>query len=276
MGQRRSRAILGLLAALWTPLAGEAGVSDGERDGGRISAALAYDWSEGDYEGERTTRIHYGSLRLAYLTPEIGWTRGLYDWIAFRVELAALGIDGPAVLRRADAAAGRPDTESSRGLGDVRLGASYGFQLARPGLWPYVELGVEGKAPTADEDEGLGTGEWDATVEVAVSRSFGGFTPFALGARRFQGDPPGLDLNDRWLASAGAMQQLLAGFALGLYYDYREAPSDSTRDGHALVGSLSWSGGGLRLSPYGLVGLSEGSPDFALGAELRADFDLRF
>jgi len=274
MGRGRSRAILGLLVALWAPAA--TGGEVAERDFGRISAGLAYDWSEGDYEGDRTTTIHYGALRLAYLTPEIAWTPGLYDWVAIQAELALLGIEGPAVVRRADAAAGRPDTESSSGLGDVRMGASYGFQLARPGPWPYIELAAEAKAPTADEDEGLGTGEWDATVELAVSRSFGGFTPFAVGARRFQGDPPGLDLNDRWLASAGATQRLFAGLSFGLYYDFREAPSASTEDGHALVASFSWSGGGLRVSPYGLIGLSEGSPDFALGAELRADFDLRF
>jgi len=276
IGGRLGCVLAGLLGTLSVGGAAGAEVSETPgRDLGRVSLGLGVDWSEGDYEGERSTDILYGGLRLAYLTPELAFTPSLYDWLELQLTVSALQVDGPAVVRRSSTGAGRPDTERSGGFGDLLLRGSYGFQLARRGAWPYVELAGQLKIPTADEDEGLGTGEVDGTVELTVSQSWKGFSPFASGARRFVGDPPGLNLDDRWLASAGASQRLFAGLGAGLFYDYRQAPSSGTDDAHALVAFFSWKRGSLRFSPYGLVGLSRGSPDFAVGAELRFDVDLR-
>ena len=267
-------ALAGLLAAaafaVGVPVRGE----EDAPSRGRLIAGLGFDWSEGEYEGTRNTAIAYGSLRLGYLTPELSWTPGVHDWIELRTTLAALQVDGPAVVRRTGADPDQIDTRVSGGFGDVLVRASYGFQLARRGPWPYVEVAGQLKIPTADEDEGLGTGELDTTVEVSLSHTWRGFTPFVLGARRFMGDPPDVNLHDRWLWSAGATQSLGRYLSVGGSYDFREAPSSGTRDSRSLTGYLSWKTGNVRVSPYALLGLSKGSPDYAVGAELRFELEL--
>jgi hypothetical protein len=83
------------------------------------------------------------------------------------------------------------------------------------------------------------------------------------------GSSDGLNLKDRWLASAGFDVEVSSSMSAGLTYDYREAAASSASDAHEFSPWLSIrTGGGFRVQPYGILGASDGSPDYGVGLRL--------
>jgi len=78
-------------------------------------------------------------------------------------------------------------------------------------LLPEVEPYLKIKFPTADEDRGLGTGEFDETIGVDLSKQLlermSGFLTLAY---TFIGDPPGTNLRDSFAGSIGAAYAVAA------------------------------------------------------------------
>ena len=266
--RRIARALFGLAVALSGPAGAE------PRDLGRISVATLVDYSEGDYDGEERSDILYAALDLAYLSPELPLTP-VADWLELRVNLPYLQVDGPGVLAREGLFPAESDSDTTGGLGDIGLRLGYWLDPPGPRWLPAVELAVRAKLPTADEDRGLGTGRTDWGVELGLSERLGRTVLFAGGGRRFMGEPRGTRLRDRWLASLGLSRELGRGLELGLLYDYRSASSREGGDAHDLI-LFGWARVGKRVDfgPYGLLGLGPGSPDFAVGAQLRVRLDL--
>src|SRR5439155_10460157 len=96
----------------------------------------------------------------------------------------------------------RPTTEA--GLGDALLKASY-IVLEEKALIPEITPYVKIKFPTADRDRGLGTGEFDETLGVDVSKNLiGDLYGYLTLAYVFIGDPPGSDLRNSFGWSIGA------------------------------------------------------------------------
>jgi hypothetical protein len=131
------------------------------------------------------------------------------------------------------------------------------------------------KIPTADDSRGLGTGKTDVSVEVDLSRGISRFVVFAAAGHRFAG---GAGFHNSWLASVGAGVQIIDGVSAGLIYDWREASSRDSSDSHELVPYAmlqlpAWPA--LQLGPYGVVGLSDGSPRWGVGAQLQWRIGLR-
>jgi hypothetical protein len=81
------------------------------------------------------------------------------------------------------------------GVGDLRLGVT--SLLAGGGSRLYrLDGSLDLKAPTADADKGLGTGEWDARLGLAADRLYWSLTLFGgLGFTRM-GDPDWIDFRD--------------------------------------------------------------------------------
>jgi len=81
------------------------------------------------------------------------------------------------------------------GLGDVRLEVQRDFAGGGARLFRLAaELAV--KAPTADEDRGLGTGRWDARVGLLGERRFWSATLFGGAGYNRLGDPRQIELRD--------------------------------------------------------------------------------
>lgn len=122
-------------------------------------------------------------------------------------------------------------TGIERGLGDIITRLT---DLVTPpvGSWlPSVEASASLKIPTADGDESLGTGGFDVTLEVALSRRFGDLTPFGAVGYRWVGDSPSDDLQDRWLSSCGVAYHASEGLRLGLTYAWRDLAGTPPRRG---------------------------------------------
>lgn len=243
--------------------------------GGELRITAGLDFRSGDYgEAERTDFL-YAPLTLTYELAALPLTPAPHDTIELSLTLPGLAIRGPGdVVGSSDApllvGGGTPGRRTERGLGDLVLRGSYlWFPSSGSGL-PGVELTGKVKLPTADERRGLGTGEIDTTAQVDLYRSFGRWTPFVSLGRRFMGDAPDLRLDDAWLASTGVMARVTTRLRAGLIYDWIEAVSPGARDGHELFPYVvfRWRPR-ILVIPYGVIGLSEGSPDYGLGLQLR-------
>jgi hypothetical protein len=121
------------------------------------------------------------------------------------------------------------------------------------------------KAPTADEDKGLGTGETDYAAQVDLARVLGKTTLFGTLGQKFFGDPEGLDFRDPVYASVGVSQKLTES-SIGVAYDWREK---ATASGDAISEATLFYV--LKLSPvwktqiYLVKGFSDASPDWGAG-----------
>ncbi len=231
----------------------------------QLSLLVGYEFSSGKFDDSDRTRISYVPLTFKY-------QRG--DWIA-GLTVPYIRIKGPGdVVRGADGnlvvgtdAAG---TTTEGGLGDVIASLSYTFYPPPRTSLPILELTGRIKLPTADEDDGLGTGETDYTLQADLSRRFGPISGYATLGYRFLGDPSGVDLEDGFLASLGFGYRYSPRINLGLAFDFREASTDDSDDARELVPYTSLRvSDRLTLGTYGVVGLSDSSPDLALGVTAR-------
>ena len=253
-------AIVTAIAAAWPVHAAEAATPT--RPASRLGVSTGFDWSTGDYGESLSTEIWYVPLNVRY-----EWRH----WL-FRVTLPYIRVTGPGnVVVGGDGvivAGTQTRSETRDGIGDVIAGVTYRLDPPLPAL-PYLDFTVKAKFPTASKSAGLGTGEFDTTLQLDITKPLGSFTPFATLAYRFVGDPPGTPLHNTLAATLGFDWRFTRELSAGLYYGWRQTASDSLGDAHDLVPYASWKvGRHLTIGPYVEVGLSTAAPDVGVGLQL--------
>lgn len=185
---------------------------------------------------------------------------------------AAAAGSGGGTRRRGGGTIEVPDPETfeytSTGVADPSLRLD--LELFRPGT-SRLALYAAAKAPLADEEEGLSTGEWDYGVGLAFETEVGrGEVLGELGWWRF-GDLPDFEIDDSavlWLAYGrplgGDWSWRLSASGWSNGFDGADAPAEAA---FSLRRRLS---GGGRLSATVGAGLTDTAPDlrFALGWSL--------
>ena len=226
----------------------------------RVTASTGFDFSTGDFGTDTDTDVWYVPTYL-----KVEW-----DPIFLKVTVPFVFIDGDAVLIDGQPE-GIPLSVGSRGgIGDVVIAAGYGY-FPNGGVLPAIELSGRIKIGTADEDQGLGTGEEDYTIQLDLWKNIGRITPFAAAGYKFIGEPPGVNLNDKVFASVGLSLSLGRRFSVGLAYDWAQSAVPGSPDIHGISPFAS-----IKLSdhfafdPYAVIGFSNSSPDWGLGAQFRA------
>jgi hypothetical protein len=233
-----------------------------EPQGLSLGGGLHY--SEGNYGTAVDTEITSLAFTARYDTPR--WTlRATVPWL--RVEGSAGVVPGVGSVRGAP-----PVSRSASGLGDVVLSATHKTYY-NPGQQVGVDLTGRVKLATADEDEGLGTGEHDVGFQADAFKSFGQVTGFVgLGYTIF-GDSPAFPLRNAFNATFGATYRLDAQDTVGLAYDRRDRV---VRGGAELSEvMLFWTrqlDRAWRSQAYFLVGQEDGSPDWGAGLTLTYAF----
>ena len=161
-------------------------------------------------------------------------------------------------------------TES--GLGDV-IGAVTLYDLYVSDDSDFV-VDVTGKIKfaTADETNGLGTGENDYTLQFDAYRFFDRLSLQGTAGYRLRGDPPGFDLNDVFLASVGGAWLASDNTMVGMYFDYRESSISGIDDMQELSGFASFRlNRAWRMELYAFTGLTDSSTDFGGGILFSTD-----
>ena len=228
----------------------------------RLGAGFHY--STGDYGSTVETRIstleatgRYEAGRMVY--------RASVPYLFVKGDTGV--IPGIGQARGAPARSG-----SASGLGDIVLSAAYGAYYD-PASTLGLDLTGKVKLPTADESEGLGTGETDFAILADLYKAFGQWTGFGGVGFHIMGDAPGLPLENAWSANLGATYKLDARDSVGAMLEGRErvAPGGArTRELTAFWMrrlERDW-----RAQVYGLVGLADGSPDVGFGLSLARPF----
>lgn len=168
--------------------------------------------------------------------------------------------------------AGGSAVNSARGgIGDISVSASYIYLPQRGSALPIVELTGKAKIPTASVEKGLGTGAAAYSLQLEVSKTFGKkFTPIVMGGYRFADDADDYVLDNSGFASLGLDVRLSKRWSAGMFYDYYQASSSASADAHELSPYvLVRLTRRLRLAPNAVIGLSKGSPDYAIGLQIR-------
>jgi hypothetical protein len=253
-------AAVGTLAAAHVPVCASA-----EDFGFRVGVGGEY--SSGDYGGQESIDETYLPVNFIYDAPRVTF-RVTVPYLSVRAPEGTIteGPDGETVVGE-----GPVTTES--GLGDV-LAALTVYDVLVLGQGDYaMDLNGKVKFGTADEDDGLGTGENDYSIEANLFRFFDQFTLLGVAGYVIRGDPPEVDLQDGFYASLGGTYRVNERARAGLFYDYREASlegNDALQEVSATLSSrlgTSW-----WASAYVLAGIGDASPDWGAGLSFTAGF----
>jgi hypothetical protein len=231
----------------------------------KVTLYSGADYSSGDYGAALDTEIFY---------VPVSAKAAIGEW-SFRVSSGYINIKGPGgVIGGGDSgvivAPDRRDMQivEESGIGDTYFTLMYSPVFKNGDI--FLDLSTKVKAPTASESKGLGTGKMDVTVKADISKFIGPVLPFASLGYRFVGQPDSFTLNDTLIASAGAAYYFSNKASIGASYDYREAASSLAEDSKEIFAyfdvkaTKKWG-----IVFYGVAGLSEGSPDFGAGVQLK-------
>ena len=234
-----------------------------QQAGPSIELSSGIEYEEGDYGTGRdvqtiripsTLRITSGRLQ-AYAT------------------LPYVRIEGPANVRPSSGFMGLPiiidptvpseERITREGMGDLRLGASYGIPT------PVVDLALSGEVKLPTASNGLGTGKTDFAVGAEIAKDLGGAIPFAAVTYNIPGDPENYSLKNSFGFRAGMAAPIGNQTRGYVYYSRGQSLSTNVPDEERIVGGLN-SAIGKRLSvgAFGTAGLSDGSPDVGAGIRL--------
>lgn len=165
-----------------------------------------------------------------------------------------------------------PPPSTNCGMGDVVVRGRYYVADERSWL-PTVAVRGHVKAPTADEDLGLGTGRPDEGIGLEISRLFLATTLMIDGGYTHIGKPSGIDFNNVWWYDVGVAQDL-AGNRVNVsvfFEEYRAIVPGLPNARDILTAITLKSAGGWQVQLSAEFGLSEGAPDrgFTFGASRR-------
>src|SRR5690606_34061936 len=201
----------------------------------RHNLSLGSYYSHGDYGMDADTSIYYFPLSYDYT---------LERW-RFKITVPHIQIAGPGNVLVNVGSLGRggeffddSDRVSADGTGDTLLSATYQFDPLSARA-PFIDVTVEIKVPTADEEKGLGTGETDYGIQLDLYQMAGQTTLFStMGYRKRGRSTLFPDMKDSYYVSLGMMrpfsqaqtQRVPGQFSYGVIYDFRQAAAGQAQE----------------------------------------------
>jgi hypothetical protein len=235
-------------------------------------------YSSGDYGTSSTTTIW--SIPFAARYERGPWTlRGSIPWL--RVSGPNTVIPGVGAVNNTNPRGrGRGQggttttttTGTASGIGDLVVSATYAAYYHRAGQLG-IDLTGKLKAATADENEGLGTGESDAAAIVEAYKTLDRLTLLGGVGRHFLGSSTFIPLNDVWSWSLGGSYRIGERDSAGLMFDARQRVSPGAFPQRELTAFWShkldrdW-----KSQAYLLQGFADGSPDWGAGLSVLRSF----
>ncbi len=245
----------------------------------KFSVGLGFDYATGDYGTDETTDSYSIPLIVDYyptdrldLEVQIPY---LYQSSSSTVTMGGMRFPvdgGSAAAGAAGGGGGMPGnrrsvdvTDSQSGLGDITLTA--GYSLIEEGERnPLVRPILYAKLPTADEEKGLGTGEFDFGGGLGLAKWFGNWSTYLEGMYVLPGSSAEFDPDNYWTYQLSTSYQLTERLRPGIALSGATAAFDGAPD--ALEATLKlnyWTSDRVSFGGYLLKGLSNGSPDYGAG-----------
>jgi len=231
-----------------------------------VSIGSGFDFSRGDY-GEEDANGNSVTTNVASVP---FFTKIEWEPITFRASIPVLYIDGSdQVTAEGPQTTGAIETRRTFGVGDLTTSLAYTYYPDHESVLPIVDFIVKVRIHSSTPDD-LGASGTSVSVGTELSKSFGRFSVFSGVSRRFN---TGKDFDDVWLATVGGAVRFVDWLSVGAAYDFRQASTTASSDSHEVspYASLRLSEH-VRLTPYGVIGLSNGSPDWGVGSSVSYEF----
>jgi hypothetical protein len=241
------------------------------QDGPRWSLSTSVNYSKGDYGTGEDTELLYVpfTFGVRFNRFAMGLTVPYLRQTSQTVTVTGGGVAVRKDKQARLATAPGTVTSTEDGLGDILLRGSFVVLEERPWL-PEIEPYLKVKFPTADEGRGLGTGEFDETLGVDLSKSFlERLTGYLTLAYTVIGSPPGVDFDNSFGWSLGAAYTMAPSLSVFSFLDGATAISAGQdgpldlRVGAELRLTRAW-----KLTGSVAKGLSDGSADWGFSAGL--------
>lgn len=223
-----------------------------------LSVIVGQDFSQGDYGAESESNIGVTSF---------GARLRLGEW-AFRATggYVDLGEDPDTIISgpRGRTLVIRSD-DAVKGFTDFTLGVS-GPLLDETDTRPAITFSGSVKLPTADEEQGLGTGATDFGASVEFSKTFGSFVGYAYSGGRIRGESDVIDVRNSVDGGFGLQRLFGRNWIGSVGYDYRGASFEGGEDAHEVSALVSYRAtASTNISAYVYTGFTEVSPDIGFG-----------
>ena len=262
----------GLLATALLLLAGAA-AAVAEDEPRWWSLSTSFNYSVGDYGTNDDTTLIYIPVTLGVRPVEWFSLRLTVPYIRQTSQNVVVTGGGVAVRKEGQGKLARPaESTTEDGIGDVLLRGS--FIVVKEGdLVPEIAPYLKIKFPTADEDRGLGTGEFDYTIGVDLSkRLVGDLYGYATLAYTFIGDPPGSEFDNSFGWSVGVSYAVTPPFSVFAFVDGATAISDQPDPVELRVGAEYRLTKNVKLTGAVSRGLTDGAADWGISAGLALRF----
>ncbi len=163
--------------------------------------------------------------------------------------------------------------QTESGLGDVTLAARY-YLLDEQDWTPSVNLTGRVKFPTANEDKGLGTGEFDEGFGVELAKSLlRDLILYLDGGYTFLGDPKGRNFRNQWNYDVGLGYYITNDLRASAFYEEFRAVVNGIPNPRDVYGDLNYRiTKAIRVNVGGFVGLSDSAADFGFSGGIRFRF----
>lgn len=166
-----------------------------------------------------------------------------------------------------------PSRVTQSGIGDVLLiGRYYLYTEREIGLLPSIMVTGRLKAPTADRDRGLGTGEWDEGGGIGLTKLLTDkLIGLADAGYTIIGKPEGVNLRNQWSYDVGLGYYFLPTLMGSVYYEEARALVPGFQNPRDVFMGLSWKvTQTVRLNTGLVKGLSNAAPEY--GASVGVSF----
>lgn len=250
-----------------------AGLAEAADSGSEVTLGLAPSYSTGKYGTTTDTKIRYLPVYAKYQLDDLS-LKLTVPYISVE-STGGVVLSGGSVVSHPGRGGGKTTTATTTqsGLGDAWLEGHYrihGSGGAVPDFVPYTKV----KFGTASYSKGLGTGENDYEGGLGLEWAVGHrWFPFVDGGYRIVGVPAGLHLNDFATYDAGLMYQVTdKNFLTALFAGHQSAQPGGAATADAIVAWSYRPGARVGLQAFLDKGLSDESPDLAVGVSIEKRF----
>lgn len=268
-------AIAGLVVALVSPMVSDAADQPSDQKVQDWQVGFSPTYMSGNYGTSSTTSITYLplSIRRLYDNGDLTFT---VPYICITGDGAVTVLNGvPNRVSKSGTSTGggkskkpgnvEPTSSTDCGIGDLVFRGRY-YLVDEHGPVPTVAVTGRVKIPTADADRGLGTGRFDESFGVEMSKTLiGKWIGFVDFGYTFIGDPQDVNLRNQWYYDFGAGYNVTNKLLLSMYYEEYRALVEGLSNPRDLLFALNYKAtSALRFNASILVGLSSGAPDYGL------------
>lgn len=158
-----------------------------------------------------------------------------------------------------------PSKTTDSGIGDIILRARYYLIEERTSM-PLVAVTGRIKFPTADEDRGLGTGQFDEGIGLEFSKQFTEkVIGFADVGYTIIGKPDNVPLRNQWNYDLGVGYYFTNNLLGSVYYEEYRALIAGLQNPRDLLCAVNYRATSVfRMNASVQIGLSSGAPDYGL------------